>query len=148
MIALDTNIVSELMRPRPAVQVLRWIARQPRDSLFLTTITEAELRYGAALLPAGKRREALEGVIEETVRKDFASRVLEFDSDAARMYAVVSIEHRRAGRPITVFDAQIAAIARSRGARLATRNNADFEYCGLIVINPWVDGFYTNGPSQ
>ena len=137
MILLDTNILSELMRPAPNVSVERWLAEQPEAAVFISAITEAELRYGLALLPSGKRRSALTAAVEEMLREDFNGRILPFDSAAAVAFAEIAADRRRAGRPISQADAQIAAIARSRGAALATRNESDFDACGLDVVNPW-----------
>jgi len=137
MIVLDTNIISELMKARPDPAVETWLAAQPAAGLFITTITEAELRYGVALLPASKRRDRLGGTVETMLIEEFADHILPFDSSAAIAYAVVATERRQSGRPISQFDAQIAAIARSHGAALASRNDKDFEGCGIDVINPW-----------
>ena len=137
MIILDTNVLSELMRPAPSVQVLRWLAKHPPLRLFTTTITQAEILYGLELLPAGKRRAALESAVEAMFEEDFDGRILPFDSDAARVFPRIAAARRAAGRPTTQFDAQIAAIARSRGAVVATRNTGDFEHCGIAVLNPW-----------
>ena len=138
MILLDTNILSELMRSAPEPAVERWLAAQPDASVFITAITEAELRYGVALLPSGNRRTALATEIEGMLKDDFGGRILPFDSVAAQAFAVLASERRRAGKPISQADAQIAAVARSRGASLATRNVPDFEGCGIEVINPWI----------
>lgn len=137
MIILDTNVLSELMKAAPAAAVESWIAAQPPTSLFTTTITQAEILYGIALLARGKRRYALEEAVAGMFEEDFADRILPFDVAAARAYATVAAERRQSGKPITQFDAQIAAIARSRGAAIATRNASDFEECGIPVINPW-----------
>ena len=137
MIVLDTNVVSELMRNRPQLEVLAWLDRQLVSALFITAITEAELRYGVAILPSGHRRERLAAEIETTLREDFAGRILSFDSAAARAYAVIAAARRAVGRPISQADCQIAAIARSRGVSVATRDVADFAGCGIKVVNPW-----------
>ena len=137
MILLDTNVLSELMRPAPDPAVEQWLSAQPDASLFISAITEAELRYGAALLPGGKRRVALTAEIDGMMEEDFDGRILPFDRRAAQAFAAIAADRRQAGRPISQADAQIAAIARSRGASLATRNVADFDGCGVEVINPW-----------
>jgi toxin FitB len=137
MIVLDTNVVSELMRPAPARHVAGWVAGQPIQSLYTTSITQAEILHGVGLLPAGRRRRLLEAAAEAMFREDFAGRVLPFASDAASLYALIAVERRRIGRPISQFDAQIAAIARSSGATIATRNVADFTACSVDLVDPW-----------
>ena len=137
MIVLDTNVLCELMKARPAAGVVRWIGAQPPASLFTTSITQAEVLHGVMLLPAGRRRDALEAAAEAMFREEFAGRVLPFGADAAPRYARIAVARQRAGRPISHFDAQIAAIAASAGASVATRNVADFELCGVKVIDPW-----------
>lgn len=137
MIVLDTNVLSEGLRPRPSPKVLRWMQSEPFIALFTTAITEAELLYGAALLPQGMRRRALETVITQLLGSHFAGRILPFDSAAAREFADIASARRLAGRPIAEADARIAAIARSRGARVATRNVNDFADCGVTVVDPW-----------
>ncbi|MCC7046172.1 MAG: type II toxin-antitoxin system VapC family toxin [Alphaproteobacteria bacterium] len=137
MIVLDTNVLSEAIRPKPDAGVMRWLEGVPASSLFATTVTEAELLYGAGLLPAGRRRVALEQALRQLFANDFAGRVLTFDSAAAEAFATIAIARRRAGRPIATFDAQIAAIARAHGASVATRNIADFEDCGVDLVDPW-----------
>ena len=137
MIVLDTNVLSEALRPVPESSVLDWLAKQPRASLFTTTVTRGEILYGIRLLPDGKRRRGLWDAAKRIFSEDFADQVLSFDSEAADMYAEVAASRRIAGKPISQFDAIIVAIARSRGALLATRNVADFEDCGIDIVNPW-----------
>ena len=137
MIVVDTNVVSELMLPSPADAVIEWVSAQQAPTLYFTTISEAELRYGVAILPIGRRREQLLAAVEGMLREDFAGRVIPFDRQAARAYAEIASTRRAAGRPIDYADCQIAAIARSVGASVATRNVRDFEGCGIDVINPW-----------
>ena len=137
MIILDTNVISELMRATPATAVVRWMNGQPATSLYLTSITQAEILHGIQFLPRGKRRDAIAAAAAAVFEQDFAGRVLPFGSDAAVTYAGIAAARRRAGRPISGFDAQIAAIARAHDADLATRNVDDFEGCGVDVIDPW-----------
>jgi predicted nucleic acid-binding protein len=137
VIVLDTNVLSELMRPAPAERVARWISEQPATSLYTTSITQAEILHGIMLLPSGRRRNALEAAAEAMFGEDFDGRVLPFGSQEARFYARIASERRRVGRPISHFDAQIAAIARSVGAAIATRDADDYGGCGVVVINPW-----------
>lgn len=134
---LDTNVVSALLRAAPETAVLAWFARQPPETLFVSAVTQAEMLLGARLLPAGKRRAALEKALRATFDEDFSGRILPFDSAAVPAYVDIVSARRAAGRPISQFDAQIAAVARQHGARLATRNVDDFEGCGLIVVDPW-----------
>jgi len=117
--------------------VLRWVSEQPARSLFLTSITQAEILHGLALLPPGRRRKALSEAASAMFREDFAGRILSFCTEAAPFYAWIAAERSRAGRPISQLDAQIAAVARSTGASLATRNVRDFQDCGVKLINPW-----------
>lgn len=138
MIVLDTNIISELMRPAPAPAVETWMSAQPASGMFISAVTEAELRYGLALLPDGQRQRRLLAQAEAMFAEDFAGRILPFDSAAAAAYAPIAAARRLAGRPISQADAQIAAIAASRGAAIATRNVVDFEGCGIAVLDPWV----------
>lgn len=139
MIVLDTNVVSELMRTAPSEAVGRWVADQAADQLFTTTITQAEILYGIALLPEGRRRIGLTRAAEQMFADDFAGRVVVFDAAAAGAFATIAADRRRSGRPMAAFDAQIAAIAATHGLALATRNIADFDGCGLTLINPWTD---------
>ncbi|MCM8738621.1 type II toxin-antitoxin system VapC family toxin [Azospirillum sp. A1-3] len=137
MFILDTNVLSELMRPAPSEAVLRWVAGHPAVSLFTTTVTQAEILFGLALLPEGRRRSDLLGAAEQMFAEDFADRVLPFDAAAAAAFAPIAAGRHQKGRPTGAFDAQIAAIAASRNAALATRNVADFLDCGLSIFNPW-----------
>ena len=138
MIILDTNVVSEPMRPEPDARVLAWLAGQDAGALFITAVTEAELRTGLAIMPEGRRREALAAALEAVLAEDFAGRVLPFEGGpAARAYAAIQAERRGTGSPISMADAMIAAIARARGAQVATRNVDDFAGTGVEVVNPW-----------
>ncbi len=137
IVILDTNIVSELLRPSPEPRVEAWLAAQDSRSVYLTTISEAELRYGAAVLPAGRRRDALLEAVDGVLDEDFRGRILAFDRLAAEAYAGIAANRRAAGRPISQFDCQIAAIAQANEASLATRNVKDFQGCEVDVIDPW-----------
>lgn len=137
MIILDTNVLSELMKPRPSPRVTAWCANHSAAELFTTAITEAEIFYGIELLAEGKRREALLQAAEAVFAEDFAGRIFGFESNAARAFAEISAERRALGRPISHADAQIAAIAQVRGAKLATRNTDDFAGCHLDLLDPW-----------
>ena len=121
MIILDTNVLSELLRQSPAKQVERWLAEQDGAKVYFTTVGEAELRHGVAILPTGKRRNALTTAIEGLLEEDFRDRILPFDRPAARAYAAIAAERRAAGRSISKFDCQIAAIARTREATVPRR---------------------------
>jgi predicted nucleic acid-binding protein len=134
---LDTNVLSELLRSSPAPAVLAWFAKQAPESLFVSAVTQAEMMLGARLLPAGKRRKALEMALKAMFAEDFAGRILPFDSPSVDAYVEIVSDRRAQGRPIAQFDAQIAAIARRSGARLATRNTEEFRDCKLALIDPW-----------
>ena len=137
MILLDTNVISELMRPHPDQDVVDWVSTYPKVSLFTTAIAEAEILFGVSILSIGKRKTALTKAVKEIFNKDFEGRVLPFDSSAVSAYASIASKRRSSGTPISQFDAQIAAIAHTRGASVATRNIYDFMNCGIDVINPW-----------
>ena len=137
MFVLDTNVVSELMGPSPHPVIVSWVAERATSNLFLTAVTEAELRFGLAVMPPGKRRKGLLTGLERILKTGFANRVLPFDSGAARAYAEIAAARRRRGRPIAQADCQIAAIARSRGMSVAMRNIRDFEDMGIDIFNPW-----------
>jgi predicted nucleic acid-binding protein len=137
MIVLDTNVVSELMKSAPEPAVMGWIDAIPGATLFVSAITQAEILYGIALVPEGKRRKGLTEAARIAFDTYFRGRILPFDSDAAEAFADLAAGRRLAGRPIAQADAQIAAIARSRGATIATRNVPDFDGCGVEIVNPW-----------
>lgn len=137
-ILLDTNVLSELMRPQPAAEVLGWFERQQGTSFFVSTITHAEILLGIALLPAGKRRDSLAAAAGQMFEEDFAGHTLAFDSHCATEYARLVAERSRCGHSISTEDGQIAAIALSHDLPLATRNDKDFKgIAGLTVLNPW-----------
>ena len=137
MFLIDTNVISELMRATPALSVLSWFSTQDPSTLYLSAVTEAELRTGIAILPAGQRRDGLKAALDATIAEDFEGRILPFDTDAAKTYAEIASMRRAAGRPISDADCQIVAIARAAGAVVATRNLRDFEGCGVDLVNPW-----------
>jgi predicted nucleic acid-binding protein len=137
LIILDTNVLSEMMRRAPDPNVAAWFSTRPVPSLFTTTIAQAEILYGIELLSASTRRSRLKGAANDLFAIDLAGRILSFDQAAAQAYAEIAVIRRRAGRPISQFDAQIAAIARSRDAVIASRDVAGFEGCGIDVIDPW-----------
>lgn len=137
MIILDTNVVSELMRPEPAPQVANWVRDRDRRELRTTAITLAEVRYGIARLPEGRRKQALLTAADE-IFSAFDDQILPLDTAAAEYYAVIAGSCERAGRPIGGFDALIAAVCRSQGAALATRNVTDFDGTGVEIVDPWL----------
>ncbi len=137
MVVLDTNVVSELMQSAPSSKVLAWLDDRPTRELFMTAVTEAEIRTGIAFLPEGGRRRGLAEAAERAFGGLFAGRVLPFDSAAARVYAEIAAARRASGRPLSQTEGQIAAIARSRGMTVATRNVRDFAETGIEVIDPW-----------
>jgi hypothetical protein len=137
VIVLDTNVISELMRAEPHMAVLAWVSAQPRAQLYTTHITQAEIFYGVAALPEGRRRAALAAAAEAMFAEDFAGRILPFEAMAAPRYADIVLARRRAGNPIEGFDALIAATALAAGASVATRDTGGFSDCGFTVIDPW-----------
>lgn len=138
MILLDTNVLSEFMRPQPAPQVVAWLDGQATHALHVSAVSRAEIELGLALMPAGKRQSALASAANGMFEEDFAGRCLPFDEVAATHYARIVAARTRIGRPISVEDAQIAAIALARGMRVATRNTADFDFIErLRLIDPW-----------
>jgi len=141
VILLDTNVLSEFMRPQPLGSVVAWLDEQPANEVYTSAISRAEIELGLLLMPPGKRQEALSQAARAMFAEDFAGRCLPFDEDAARQYARIVSVRMRAGQPISVEDAQIAAIALACRMPLATRNTADFKLIdGLEVVNPWNDG--------
>jgi predicted nucleic acid-binding protein len=138
LIVLDTNGLSALFRPAPSGDVIAWLKAQPANALFITSVTEAELRHGVGLVPEGQRKMVLAARVDLVLIEDFDRRILPFDSAAAKAFADIFVTRRQAGRRISHADGQIAAIARSQGADLATRNVADFEGCGVRIFNPWL----------
>jgi hypothetical protein len=137
-IILDTNVLSELMRPEPDQAVMKWFAQRTGILFYVTAITEAEILLGIALLPAGKRRTALTEAAEAMFRMEFAGRCLPFDTACAAQYAAIVVRRRKAGFSITTEDAQIASIALCNSYALATRNVKDFKNIDeLMLFNPW-----------
>lgn len=137
MIVLDTNLISEVFKPKPAPGVLAWLQQQDDSLVFTTAITRGELLYGLNIMAEGKRRETLLSGLQRIFAMRFAGQVLPYDETAADAYALILAQRRRMGRPTSVADAMIAGIARSRGAALATRNVRDFEGCGVTLVDPW-----------
>jgi predicted nucleic acid-binding protein len=137
MILLDTNVVSEPLRPAPDARVVAWIDAQALETLFLSAITVAELRAGVALLPAGKRRAGLQDSLETRVLPLFAGRVLPFDLACTQAYAELVASARASGLAIATADGYIASIAAANGLTVATRDTGPFEAAGAAVINPW-----------
>ncbi|MDE2787813.1 MAG: type II toxin-antitoxin system VapC family toxin [Chloroflexota bacterium] len=134
---VDTNVASEIGEPRAHPAVLAWRDRQHVHEMFTTAVTEAEMRYGLAVMPLGRRRDAVALQTYYLLDGYFEDRILPFDSAAAKIYAEIYASRRRRGRPISLQDCQIAAIARSTGMAIATRNVSDFTDCGIELINPW-----------
>lgn len=137
MILLDTNVISEAWKPLPDPRVLAWIDAQAIDTLYLSAVTVAELRFGIAAMPVGKRRDTLDLRLEEDVLPLFDNRILPFDLGASRAFAQVMVLAKEAGRAIATADGYIAAIAAANGLMVATRDTSPFEAAGLGIINPW-----------
>ena len=137
MILLDTNVVSEPLRPTPDARVVEWIDVQALETLCLSAITVAELRAGVALLRAGRRRASLQENLETRVLPLFAGRVLPFDLGCTQAYAKLMAKARASGLAVASADGYIAAIAASNGLAVATRHTGPFEAAGVAVINPW-----------
>jgi predicted nucleic acid-binding protein len=137
MIILDTNVLSALMRRAPEAFVTTWLDRQPSASVWITTITLFEAWFGLALLPSGRRRQALEAAFARLLQEDLENRVLDFDSAAATEAALLAAERQNSGRPVDLRDTQIAGIALARRATLATRNVRHFADLKISIVDPW-----------
>lgn len=137
MIVLDTNIISEVMRPQPNSAVLAWLNQQYSPHLFITSVSIAEIGYGLRVLSDGQRRRILQNRFEQFIAQGFEYRILNFDKPAAQVYAEIMGTRKEIGSPMSVLDAQIAAMARNYNYNLATRNIKDFDNCGIDLINPF-----------
>ena len=137
MILLDTNVVSEVMKARPAEAVVTWLNGQESEKLYVSAITIGEIAYGLRILPDGKRRSGLRERFEQFITLAFDQRVLAYDESAARIYGELMGDRKELGLPMSVPDGQIAAIARHNHLAVATRNVVDFENCGIDIINPF-----------
>ncbi len=138
MILLDTNVLSELMRPGPEPRVLDWLRYRPLSELGTTTINVAEIKHGLARLPNGQRRRDLEKKLFGLMSRGLAGRVFDFDQASADIFGDIMVQRERSGRRLEGYDGLILAIAKSHGAEIATRNVSDFEGCGVTIINPWM----------
>jgi predicted nucleic acid-binding protein len=139
MILLDTNVISEIMRPRPDSRVAAWIQSLPRIEFWTSSVVVAELLSGIDLMPPGLRQKGLREAVEDMLTEDLHGQILSFDLAAARLYGQILSARQRMGRPINEMDAQIAATARVHGAAVATRNTKDFLACEIALIDPWSD---------
>jgi len=137
VIILDTNVLSEAIKPAPSDAVLRWLAAQAPHEVFATSITQAEILYGVELLPAGKRRDRMAAAVDKIFTEDLKTPILTFDEYAARAYAKLAAARQASGRPIAQSDGMIAAIALTHRGAVATRDIGGFEGCGIQLINPW-----------
>jgi predicted nucleic acid-binding protein len=137
VIILDTNVLGALMRAVPDAAVLEWLDRQPADSVWITSITLFETRFGLALLPAGRRRQVLEAAFDDLLREDLENRVLDFDSAAATAAASLAAAQQKSGRPVDMRDTQIAGIVLARRATLVSRNIRHFVDLKISIIDPW-----------
>jgi toxin FitB len=136
-IVLDTNVLSELMKPQGLIAVKSWVSAQSRENLYITSITKAEILYGIAILPDGKRSRMLRESAEAMFREDFARQMLNFDEQAASCFAEIAAHRKKIGKPLAQADGQIAAICLANNATIATRNVDDFLDCQIEIINPW-----------
>lgn len=137
MILLDTNVVSAVMAPAPVRAVLDWLDARPAESLYLSSVSTAEIWYGLQILPDGRRRRDLEERFDRFLARGFAQRILPFEWEAAGFYGRLMAHRRGLGRPMSILDGQIAAIARAHRFAVATRNVGDFEECGLEIVDPF-----------
>ena len=139
MIVLDTNVLSALMQQQPDAQVVVWLDKQASESIWITSITLFEARYGLALLAAGQRKSLLQERFGELLQDDLENRVLQFDANAAIQAAQLAADRKARGRPVDMRDTFIAGIALARRATLATRNTRHFDDLSVMVVNPWAD---------
>ena len=137
MILLDTNVISEMMKKSPSATVVRWIDKQEVTHLFVSAITIAEISYGLNAMPKGKRRSLIENAFDRAIQESFKHRILPFDESSAHYYGRLMGRRKELGRPLSILDGQIAAIALAHGASVATRNTPDFMHCNLDLINPF-----------
>ncbi len=137
MFVLDTNVISELFKPQPAPKAMAWVGSLSGGDLFTTAITRGELLYGLYCMPNGRRKADLLQKLALLFEQELAGHILAYDDAAADAHAEIAAARRAQGRPVSLPDAMIAGIARSRGARLATRNIRDFEGCGVVLVDPW-----------
>lgn len=137
MIILDTNIISEMMKQTPSYKVIKWIDRQDSIELYITTVTIAEISYGINALPNGKRRQLIEDAFNKLLNAAFKHRILSFDEISAHQYGKLMGHRKESGKPLSILDGQIAAIAFTQTKTIATRNTRDFVDCGVELINPF-----------
>ena len=140
MILLDTNVISEVMKVAPSANVLKWLNDQSSSAVHVSTVTVGEITYGLRILPDGRRRHQLQEKFEQFIALAFAQRILGYDEAAARLYGEIMGLRKELGRPMSVPDGQMAAIARCHGLSVATRNAGDFEDCGVDLLNPFDPG--------
>ena len=138
MIILDTNIISEVMRPQPEQNVIQWLNKQRSNDLYISSISIAEINYGLYVLPQGRRKQQLKSRFNQFINKAFLYQTLDFDEQAAILYGQVMGEGKLIGHPMSVLGGQIAAIALHNGFAVASRNVKDFKYCGVEIINPFI----------
>ena len=139
MVVLDTNVLSALMQKLPDIQVVAWLDNQNAESIWISSITLFEARYGLALLSAGKRKSLLQERFDQLVQDDLENRVLQFDADAATQASQLAAERKARGRPVDIRDTFIGGIALAKRATLATRNTRHFDDLSVRVVNPWAD---------